>query len=85
MSTSPPHAAPAAQAHWTTSSFGACAESSPMELSVLREHLDLCSGQHRRWFRARCAADAVRRFVASRLVTTCVVVALLIAFAISGW
>ena len=33
-----------------------------MELSVLREHLDLCSGEHRRWFRTRCAADAMRRF-----------------------
>jgi hypothetical protein len=71
-------------AHWSTSSYGAHAEDSTLELMALSEHLDRCSGPNRRWFRTRCGADALQRFVTSRLVTTLVVATLLIAFAI-GW
>ena len=71
---------PATTPRWSTSSFGEHAQASPMELSALREHLALCSGAHRRWFRARCAAEAVQGFVAARLVTTVLVAALPLAF-----
>jgi len=77
--TSPP---PSPHAHWSTSSFGAGPDTSPVELSALREHLDLCSRLNRRWFRTRCGIEALQRFVAGRLVTTLVVATLLIAFGI---
>jgi hypothetical protein len=61
---------------WTTSSFPEVAESAPMELSALGEHVDHCNGSRSRWFAAQCAADRLAGFMAPRLVTTVVVVAL---------
>ncbi|MDL2336939.1 MAG: hypothetical protein QFE16_03770 [Pseudomonadota bacterium] len=64
--------------HWSTSSFGDTADTSPMELSALGEHLDLCKALKGRLFHARCMADSMHGFVASRFVTTLVVATLLI-------
>ena len=63
---------------WTTASFGGAADTSPMELSALGEHLDLCKESHGRWFALHCAAEFMNGFVSARLVTTLVVVTLLI-------
>ena len=63
---------------WTTSSFGGAADTSPMELSALGEHLDLCKGKHGRLFTLQCIAETLARFMAARFVTTLVLVALLI-------
>jgi hypothetical protein len=63
---------------WSTASFGDAADTSPMELSVLEDHLDLCKGSHGRLFALHCAAEALNGFVAARFVTTLAVVALLI-------
>jgi len=63
---------------WATASFGADADTSPMELSALGEHLHVCKGSRGRLFALYCAADAMHGFVAARFVTTLVVVALLI-------
>ena len=62
---------------WSTASFGDDAQTSPMELSALGSHLHQCKGASGRLFAARCVADAMHGFVAQRLVTTLVVVALL--------
>lgn len=58
---------------WTTSSFGGAADTSPMELSALGDHLDLCREPHGAWFALRCFGESLHQFVASRFVTTLVV------------
>ena len=63
---------------WSTSSFGNTVDTSPMELSALGSHLDLCQGARGRLFTLHCAAEIMNRFVAPRFVTTLVVVALVI-------
>jgi hypothetical protein len=68
---------PAAQStagpRWNTSSFGEAADASPVELSALGEHLARCRGAHGRLFELHRSAEAVIGFVASRQVTTLVV------------
>lgn len=56
--------------HWSTASFGDTADTSPVELSALGDHLDLCRGLRGRLFAARCRIEVVHCFVASHLVTT---------------
>ena len=61
---------------WATSAFDEEADTSPVELSALGAHVDRCNGSRGRWFAIQCAADSLLSFVAPRLVTTVVVVAL---------
>jgi hypothetical protein len=63
---------------WTTASIPDAADTSPMELWALGEHVSRCNGCRGRWFALRCAADAIHDFVAPRFVTTLVVAAVLI-------
>jgi hypothetical protein len=70
-----------AKPRWSTSSFGDTADTSPMELSALGEHLDLCKGSRGRLFTLHCVAESMNGFVAPRFVTTLVVVGLLIGAA----
>ena len=63
---------------WSTASFGDAASTSPMELSALGEHLELCRGARGRLFTLQCFAGTMNGFVAGRFVTTLVVVALII-------
>jgi hypothetical protein len=64
---------------WTTSAFAAAADTSAIEVSALRNHIDHCNCSRGRYFAAGCVVDAVHAFVAPRLVTT-----LVIAFAVFG-
>jgi hypothetical protein len=64
---------------WSTSSFGTAADTSPMELSVLAEHLDVCKGSRGRLFLVQSVAETVTGFVSARFVTTLAAFALLIA------
>lgn len=66
---------------WSTSSFGHTADTSPAELSALGAHLQTCHGVSGRWFALQCGGEAVRRFLAARVVTTLVVAAALIGCA----
>lgn len=66
-------------AHWHTASFGASADTSPMELSMLGEHLGRCRGRSARWSALRCGVESLHRFIASRLMTTLVIATLLLA------
>lgn len=63
---------------WSTSSFGEAADTSPMELAVLGEHLDACKGARGRLHTLRCVGEALRAFMASRIVTTVALVAVMI-------
>lgn len=64
---------------WSTASYGDAADTSPGELSALGEHLHLCKGSHGRLFALQCAVQAVHGFIAPRIVTLVVVLALLVA------
>ena len=68
---------------WTTSSYGDAADTSPMELSALGKHLDLCNGSRGHLFTLQCVAEAMNSLAAPRFVTTAVVTALLIG--IGSW
>lgn len=66
---------------WSTVSFGGAADTSPIELSSLGDHLGICKSPNGHWFAMHCAGEAMRGFVASRFVTTVVAIALLIGIA----
>lgn len=66
---------------WSTASFGAAADTLPVELSGLGAHLALCKKSHRRFFALQCFAQAMHGFVVTRFVTTLVLVVLLIGVA----
>jgi hypothetical protein len=68
--------------HWATASFGDAADTSPMELRDLADHMQHCGHANGRLFNARCAADWVHGLMAPRLVTTLVVLGLLTT---AGW
>ncbi|HEV8689362.1 MAG TPA: hypothetical protein VGQ91_03625 [Ideonella sp.] len=70
---------------WTTSSFGDAADTSPIELSALREHLARCRVAHGSLFELRRGAEAMAGFVAARQVTTLVTLAVLIGVASWWW
>lgn len=63
---------------WSTASGGNAANVSPIELSALRAHLDLCNEVHGGRFALRHVAKMMRGFVTGRFVTTLSVLALLI-------
>lgn len=64
---------------WSTASFAAAADTLPMELSTLGDHLVRCRGSRGRLFALRCAADTTHGFVAARFVTSLVVVTAVLA------
>lgn len=64
----------AAPARWSTSSFGSAADTTPVELSALGDHLTLCNGDGARRVAMRCGAHSLRGFVMARLVSAAVVV-----------
>lgn len=59
---------------WSTAAIADAADTSPMELSELGEHVSRCNGSRGRWFALRCGADAVHDFVSTRFVTTLMIV-----------
>ena len=69
---------------WSTASSDHTADTSPMELSALGEHLDRCKGSRGRLFALRSFADTLNGLVAARFVTTLVVVLLLMALMLAG-
>lgn len=66
------------KSRWSTASFGDTADTSPVELSALGAHLELCQKSHGRLFFLQCAVQTMHGFVVGRFVTTVVLVALLI-------
>ena len=63
---------------WSTSSFGDAADTSPMDLLALGNHLNLCKGARGRLFTLHCIAEITNRIVAPRFVTTLFVVAVIV-------
>lgn len=64
---------------WSTASIDRKMDTSAMELLALGEHFARCQGSRGRLFALRCAAEATHGFVATRFVTTLVVVVALFA------
>ena len=64
---------------WSTASFGDAADTSPLDLAALGEHLHLCKGSNGRLFALQCAAETMTGFVTARFVTTLMIFALLIS------
>ena len=63
---------------WSTASFGGSADTSPMDLDALGEHLSQCNTVHGRFFAMHCVAERMNAYVTARLVTTLVVATLLL-------
>ena len=63
---------------WTTATFGEAADTSPMELAALRDHLSSCNDARGRWFTLRCLADKMDGFMASRFVTSLAIAGVLV-------
>ncbi len=63
----------------STSSFAAAADTSPLELFDLGEHMQRCRRSRGRPFAALCLSDSVGRFLAQRFMTTVVASTLLLA------
>ncbi|MDP9043943.1 MAG: hypothetical protein M3O01_03970 [Pseudomonadota bacterium] len=59
---------------WSTAAISDAADTSPMELSELGEHVNRCNGMRGRWFALHCIADTVQTFVSARFVTTLAIV-----------
>jgi len=66
---------------WSTASFGDTADTSPMELSALGAHLNLCKALNGRLFAVRWMAELTHTFVTSRFVTTLVAIGILMGAA----
>lgn len=62
---------------WRTSAFAQDNDGDDNVSSALGAHLNSCRSVNGRWFVLRCGVDAVHQFLAPRLVTTLVVIALL--------
>ena len=65
---------------WSTASFGEAAETTPVELAALGEHLAACSDGRGHLHALRCVAQRVQAFVFGRLVTTSLLLVALIGF-----
>ena len=63
---------------WATSAFDGDADTSPTDLSALGAHVDRCNGLRGRMFGLQCAADTLSGFLAPRIVTTLVAIAIVI-------
>jgi hypothetical protein len=68
---------------WSTSTQGHPVGSSPVDLSALGEHMEACQGGHRHLTRLHCVAQSMHGFIASRLVSSLVLVAVL--FGLAYW
>lgn len=55
---------------WSTAAFGGQADTSPMELAALGDHLALCKGENRHLSDLRFAAESMNGFVSARFVSS---------------
>lgn len=72
-------AADSIPSHWSTASGGDSTDTSPMELSVLGEHVLQCRGLPGRLTALHCGAQRMLGFCSARLVSSLLVLSLLAA------
>lgn len=68
-------------AHWSTASFGDAADTSPVELEGLGQHLQQCSRPRSRWFALRCGMDTLHQGLLARFVTSLTLLVALVGLA----
>ena len=78
-----PHAA--TRIHWSTASFAAAPDTSPMELDGLGQHLQQCRRGLSRWFHLRSGLNALHRSLSARFVTSRGLMALLVGATALVW
>jgi hypothetical protein len=66
---------------WATAAIADAADTTPMELDALGAHVDRCNGSRGRMFALQCAAESLLGFIASRFITTAVVVVIVFGVA----
>jgi len=66
---------------WYTASSGGDTNITPHELSSLQHHLNGCLATRGRWFHVWRRAESLLGFVAARLITTALALALVLALA----
>lgn len=71
------HATTPPRHDWCTASRSDASKSSGTDLRALGEHLSACPQMHRHLMTLHSVAESIHGFVATRFVTTLVVVALL--------
>lgn len=69
---------PNSKPQWSTACFADRASAAGADMHALGEHVHVCRIPHRHLFALRCVAESFNGFVATRLVTTVLVVALLV-------
>ena len=74
---------PISDTSWSTAAFGDEIQKSSPELSALGAHLDMCKGSGGHLLALHCAATRMHGFVATRFMTTLVVIVGLIIGAAS--
>lgn len=79
MTSSHETGAPITVPYWSTTSYGHSADTTPMDLSALGDHVSRCRADSSRFSSLQCAAQALHGMVASRFVTTLALTAALIA------
>lgn len=62
---------------WSTASFGSAADTSPMELAALGEHMRRCISERGALFPLKSAAETLSRLAGPRFMTIIVLFALL--------
>lgn len=55
---------------WSTAAFGGEADTSPMDLAALEDHLTLCRGGNRHLSNLRFAAERTNGFVSGHFVSS---------------
>lgn len=79
MTSSQEPGATIAAPYWSTTSYGHSADTTPMDLNALGDHVSRCRADSSRFSGLQCAAQALHGMVASRFVTTLVLTAVVIA------
>jgi hypothetical protein len=74
---------PTPGACWYTAALGDSPDTSPMELQTLHDHLGACQAVRGRLFALRCRTDALRGFLAMRIVTTLALLATVMVLALA--
>ncbi len=64
---------------WSTASFGDAADTSPMEMSALADHLDACRDSRGLLFTLTSLGESASAFLAPRIVSLLIMAVLLAA------
>jgi len=75
---------PARSPNWSTASFDQAADTTPLELGALGEHLTLCRGRHGRWSVLSGAMQALHCAITARAMTSWLLAGLLLAAVIAA-